>query len=99
MTTIMNVFGMKNSVVNNTSSEEDETGLCTICFTNKVDTIISPCNHMCMCSSCVPLMKKNTIVCPICRGKIQKFIRINLANKEKNTGGNDEIVEDSMTVF
>lgn len=89
MTTIMNVYGLSNSVANKSLQDEDEAGLCTICFTNRVDTIISPCNHMCMCSECVPLMKKNTICCPMCRGKIQKFIKINSGDvKGGNVDGN-----------
>jgi E3 ubiquitin-protein ligase MGRN1 len=84
MTTIMNVFGLSNSVANDGVKEEDEAGLCTICFTNRVDTIISPCNHMCICSECAPMMQKSSVVCPMCRGKIGKFIKINAV--VKNTG-------------
>ena len=49
--------------VEQTDIEEDQ---CILCYTNKKNITLSPCNHNIMCSTCyVKLEKKN--VCPICR--------------------------------
>jgi ferredoxin len=46
-----------------TDIEEDQ---CILCYTNKKNITLSPCNHNIMCSTCyVKLEKKN--VCPVCR--------------------------------
>ena len=47
-----------------TDIEEDQ---CILCYTNKKNITLSPCNHNIMCSACyVKLEKKNE--CPVCRG-------------------------------
>ena len=47
-----------------TDIEEEQ---CILCYTNKKNITLSPCNHNIMCSACyVRLEKKN--VCPVCRG-------------------------------
>jgi ferredoxin len=49
--------------VEQTDIEEDQ---CILCYTNKKNITLSPCNHNIMCSACyVKLAKKN--VCPVCR--------------------------------
>jgi hypothetical protein len=46
-----------------TDIEEEQ---CIMCYTNKKNITLSPCNHNIMCSTCyVKLAKKNE--CPICR--------------------------------
>ena len=46
-----------------TDIEEDQ---CILCYTNKKNITLNPCNHNIMCSACyVKLEKKN--VCPVCR--------------------------------
>jgi ferredoxin len=46
-----------------TDIEEEQ---CIMCYTNKKNITLSPCNHNIMCSACyVKLEKKN--VCPVCR--------------------------------
>ena len=47
-----------------TDIEEEQ---CILCYTNKKNITLSPCNHNIMCSACyVKLEKKNE--CPVCRG-------------------------------
>ena len=44
---------------------------CVICFSEKIDTIIMPCRHMCLCISCTISLQKSgkpqNRKCPICR--------------------------------
>jgi ferredoxin len=50
--------------VEQTDIEEDQ---CILCYKNKKNITLSPCNHNIMCSACyVKLEKKNE--CPVCRG-------------------------------
>ena len=50
--------------VEQTDIEEEQ---CILCYTNKKNITLSPCNHNIMCSACyVKLEKKNE--CPVCRG-------------------------------
>jgi hypothetical protein len=47
-----------------TDNEEEQ---CILCYTNKKNITLSPCNHNIMCSACyVKLEKKNE--CPVCKG-------------------------------
>jgi hypothetical protein len=47
---------------------------CVVCHENQRDTVIVPCNHLCLCSACstVALLKE----CPMCRKKIEKLQKI-----------------------
>ena len=40
---------------------------CAICLTNEINTIILPCNHMCICNECCEDLKTKSKKCPICR--------------------------------
>ena len=52
-----------------TDIEEDQ---CILCYTNKKNITLIPCNHNIMCSACyVKLAKKNE--CPVCRATISSF--------------------------
>ncbi|EPY33041.1 hypothetical protein STCU_02518 [Strigomonas culicis] len=44
---------------------------CVICY-NKKDTVLVPCGHYCLCSSCAA----NVLDCPICRVKVKVRQRI-----------------------
>jgi hypothetical protein len=46
---------------------------CAICLTNKVNTIVLPCKHMCCCSLCCEDLRKRARKCPICRNGYQDF--------------------------
>jgi recombinational DNA repair protein RecR len=41
----------------------------------KVDTLIFPCKHICMCGNCAALNSKDNI-CPICRVPIRDFTKV-----------------------
>mgnify|MGYP006143882645 CR=1 FL=1 len=54
---------------------------CRICFDNKINTIIKPCNHTVLCIDCINNMRAHTnniIKCPICNQIISGFTRIYL---------------------
>ena len=45
-------------------------GSCTICYTEKIDCVIVPCGHMCMCFQCAEIVDDADNRCPICRQSI-----------------------------
>lgn len=49
---VESIFGLKNSTLNEENSEP-----CLICFDNLKDTIIEPCNHLCLCLDCAKELK------------------------------------------
>lgn len=75
-TTLSNVYGLKNSsLVGNDSNEK-----CLICMTDSIDTIITPCSHMCLCYECAKQLKESTNACPMCREPISSFVKMVLKN-------------------
>lgn len=49
---------------------------CAICLTERVDTMIIPCKHMCLCKACCSDLRFRTQKCPICRRTIERFILV-----------------------
>lgn len=72
---LKSIFG----IVNLKGGESSEK--CIICFDNTVNTVIKPCNHMCLCKECSLDFKKHTALCPICRQKFDSFEAFDLQNK------------------
>jgi len=71
-TELENVYGLKtSSLVNKQSSDR-----CAICMDNEIDTVVKPCNHMCMCHECAQALKMQTKLCPICRNVFSSFSKI-----------------------
>ena len=53
---------------------------CIICFDERIDVLVIPCRHLCLGLNCAKLIRNQTKKnkeCPVCRTKIEKFIRIN----------------------
>lgn len=47
---------------------------CTICLTERKDTLIMPCGHFCVCHECGKQLVAAKHTCPVCRGNIQSLI-------------------------
>ena len=58
---VKHVYGLNNSDKDSIDSK------CIVCFDNDKNTIINPCNHMCLCEECSKDYIKNSTICPICR--------------------------------
>lgn len=52
------------------ASNVDDNDVCVICLTNKNDTTLLPCKHMCVCHECATQLQMKTNKCPICRTPI-----------------------------
>jgi len=58
-----------------TEEAGDDEKACVVCLTNKLNTCILDCGHVCACSACVEALK----TCPLCRRDIRKVVQIFMA--------------------
>lgn len=56
--------------------------ICIICMVNNIDTIIEPCNHMCMCRDCIGKLSNKS--CPCCNKQITNLKNIYVSNLQNN---------------
>jgi len=57
------------------TEEDDEKGLCVICFEKQKDTVLLECAHRCICFNCSSKIKE----CPMCRQPcaVSALVRLN----------------------
>ncbi len=60
-------------VVAEGGGKTESTGSCSVCWVNDLDTMISPCNHVCLCQGCAAKVEED---CPICKGPIEERITV-----------------------
>ena len=59
------------------SSSTNKSLLCVICQDDSVDTMIIPCNHLCLCSKdALEVRRINLKKCPLCQGPIQSMTKV-----------------------
>ncbi|TNJ26173.1 Ankyrin repeat protein 2 [Giardia muris] len=49
---------------------------CIVCLRNPKDTLLQPCNHLCVCSDCSGQLKGQP--CPLCRTPIDNTVKVHL---------------------
>lgn len=57
----------------------EDISLCIICFNNKRDILLQPCNHLKICKDCYGKMAENcrsSILCPYCRTIVQNSVQV-----------------------
>eukprot|EP00906_Rhabdomonas_costata_P006957 RCo010056 len=65
--------GVVDATVADVGVEGDE---CVICLANERDTTVMPCRHMCLCSECAEVLRRQTNKCPICRTVIERLMTL-----------------------
>ena len=56
---------------------DDNEKECIICLSDKRDTIILPCRHMCLCVNCaIAIQNQTSRTCPVCRDSNNKNFKI-----------------------
>lgn len=56
---------------------EEETRECVVCLTNPKETVVVPCDHMCLCNECANIMRSHyDSRCPMCRTSVQSLMHI-----------------------
>eukprot|EP00927_Polykrikos_kofoidii_P047973 TRINITY_DN42231_c0_g2_i1.p1 TRINITY_DN42231_c0_g2~~TRINITY_DN42231_c0_g2_i1.p1 ORF type:complete len:310 (-),score=53.14 TRINITY_DN42231_c0_g2_i1:43-972(-) len=50
---------------------------CVICLTNPRDTVIVPCRHVCLCSTCAAVTSSTwSFQCPVCRARVAAMVKL-----------------------
>jgi len=62
-----------------TQAGEEERSDCVVCMSEKRNTTVMPCRHMCLCRVCADVMRSHTTSkCPICRVPVESLIEVKL---------------------
>lgn len=64
----------------NESDIDDFDDACCVCQNAMIFYTLLPCRHACVCSSCIRLLDR----CPMCRGYIDAYFRINNRSESEN---------------
>ena len=68
------------SIAHDSSSDEDnDERMCVVCWDSPKDTLIQPCNHMCLCYECATTLDDRGVrisQCPMCRGNVVDIIKV-----------------------
>jgi hypothetical protein len=57
----------KIELSNKNLSEQVSKTICAICYKNKINILLEPCCHMCLCEQCLSELSNYSRYCPICR--------------------------------
>jgi hypothetical protein len=66
------VYGI-NEIGDDGGNENSE---CLICMSEVKNTILMPCNHLCVCLDCAKQLIVKSAKCPICRERITKVLPV-----------------------
>ena len=81
----------------NGSEEEKE---CVVCMTNKRDTCVLPCRHVCCCADCANTLRLQSDKCPVCRKPMTELVYLSVnpqyLNGEVDKEGKTNIEMQSM---
>eukprot|EP01103_Thecamoeba_quadrilineata_P011032 TRINITY_DN2548_c0_g1_i1.p1 TRINITY_DN2548_c0_g1~~TRINITY_DN2548_c0_g1_i1.p1 ORF type:complete len:348 (-),score=55.15 TRINITY_DN2548_c0_g1_i1:116-1159(-) len=74
------------------TDHESEVGKeCVICISETRNTVVLPCRHLCLCSSCADVFRFQTNKCPICRSNVKSLVKIKANAEDKKTETKAEI--------
>jgi len=69
------VFGISSSGLKDYNAVDSKE--CAICLTSRIDTVVLPCKHMCLCFECAQnLRNKSNNKCPLCRNVVESFMKL-----------------------
>jgi predicted RNase H-like nuclease (RuvC/YqgF family) len=65
------IFDLRDEIENLERRHDDKDMIvqCVVCMQNYVNVLMRPCNHLCLCESCLAKMemKSLSLKCPVCR--------------------------------
>ncbi|KAL3875616.1 hypothetical protein ACJMK2_033548 [Sinanodonta woodiana] len=81
---LQEIYGIENkhteknkaSYDDNDEELEDSGAECVICMSDMRDTLILPCRHLCLCSTCAESLRYQASSCPICRSPFRALLQI-----------------------
>jgi hypothetical protein len=56
---------------------------CVICMSDMRDTLILPCRHLCLCSTCAESLRYQASNCPICRSPFRALLQIRAMRRKQ----------------
>ncbi|XP_060582699.1 E3 ubiquitin-protein ligase MGRN1-like isoform X2 [Ruditapes philippinarum] len=62
---------------------EDSGAECVICMSDMRDTLILPCRHLCLCSTCAESLRYQASSCPICRSPFRALLQIRAMRRKQ----------------
>lgn len=76
-------------------TSENNSFECVICMSEERDTMLLPCRHLCLCSSCAQSLRYQASSCPICRCPFKaalnlRISRFNQKKEARKRGDNQE---------
>ncbi|WAQ97338.1 RN157-like protein [Mya arenaria] len=87
---LQEIYGIENKnndKVKDDDGEEDELedsgAECVICMSDMRDTLILPCRHLCLCSTCAESLRYQASNCPICRSPFRALLQIRAMRKKQ----------------
>jgi ubiquitin-protein ligase len=59
---------------------EGDDGNCCLCLTDKKDTAVLPCGHLCLCAECGRKLKltPSKCICPLCRTQVTDIVTLEI---------------------
>nr|XP_009861688.1 E3 ubiquitin-protein ligase MGRN1-like isoform X1 [Ciona intestinalis] len=87
-------------VPDNEDDDYDDSSECVVCLSDSRDTLILPCKHLCLCSTCANQLRFQQSGCPICRQSFRALLQIRAVRKKselpplsETTANNEEDYE------
>ncbi|KAH3863639.1 E3 ubiquitin-protein ligase MGRN1-like isoform X2 [Dreissena polymorpha] len=87
---LQEIYGIENKnndkVKDDDGDEDDmdDSGAeCVICMSDMRDTLILPCRHLCLCSTCAESLRYQASNCPICRSPFRALLQIRAMRKKQ----------------
>eukprot|EP01017_Pseudomicrothorax_dubius_P031141 TRINITY_DN3949_c0_g3_i3.p1 TRINITY_DN3949_c0_g3~~TRINITY_DN3949_c0_g3_i3.p1 ORF type:complete len:190 (+),score=19.98 TRINITY_DN3949_c0_g3_i3:160-729(+) len=79
---VQEIYGLESSDLKPTAARiDDQNKECAVCLSEKIDTVVIPCRHMCLCIECAKALSvaQTGKKCPICRIDIESFVNLTQA--------------------
>ncbi|XP_060696882.1 E3 ubiquitin-protein ligase MGRN1-like isoform X2 [Hemiscyllium ocellatum] len=83
---LQEIYGIENKNNQETKPSDDEnsdnSNECVVCLSDLRDTLILPCRHLCLCSTCADTLRYQANNCPICRLPFRALLQIRAVRKK-----------------
>lgn len=87
---LQEIYGIENKTNEKTKEDDDDNddiedsgAECVICMSDMRDTLILPCRHLCLCSTCAESLRYQASNCPICRSPFRALLQIRAMRRKQ----------------